>query len=164
MNIGSNDPTALQDSALSSLVEGIQHMHLNPGDGPRNTHHASAQPHINAIRSEEILRATLDQLQTCGDVLRPPFNDDLQHVEATVSQVQLAMEKLARSPASHSEAVDALRREVQQKLNNVQSRLVELQNLSYFKEPLYFVSGMWLCFFVVCNANLCYRSSLRCTH
>ena len=168
MNIGSENPTALRESTPSSLVEGIQRMHLNPGGaGPRNTRHASdkqAQPHINALRSEEMLLAALDQLQTCGDVLRPPFNDDLRHIEATVRRVQLALEKVARSPASHSEAADVLRREVQQKLNSVQSCLVELQNLSYLKEPFYFVSGMWLCFFVVCNANLCYRSSLRCTH
>ena len=143
-------------------------MHFNPdGAGPGNAHHTShkqAQPHINAIHSEEMLLTALDQLQTCGDVLHLPFNDDLQHIEATVRWVQLALEKVAHSPASHSEAADVLRREVQQKLNSIQSHLVELQNLSYLKEPFYFVLGMWLCFFVVCNANLCYRSSLRCTH
>ena len=161
MNISSNNLTAFQESTPSSLVEGIQHMHLNPdGAGPWNTCHTSdkqAQPHINAIHSEEMLLAVLDQLQTCGDVLHPPFNDDLQHIEATVRWVQLALEKVACSPASHSEAANIFHHEVQQKLNSVQSHLVELQNLSYLKEPSYFVLGMWLCFFVVCNTNLCYR-------
>ena len=81
MNIGSDNPTALQESTPSSLVEGA---------GPWNSHHASdkqAQPHINAIRSEEMLLAALDQLQTCGNVLCPPFNDDLWHIEATVRWV-----------------------------------------------------------------------------
>ena len=91
MNIGSDNPTALWESTPSSLVEGIQCMHLNPDSaGPWNTRHASdkqAQPHINAICSEEMLLAALDQLQTCGNVLRPPFNDDLWHIEATVRWV-----------------------------------------------------------------------------
>ena len=91
MHVGNASSTVSQEDSLTSLAEGIQHMHLSPhhskpqsGEGASCKH---TRPHINSIHSEEILHAALDQLQSCTDHLCHPLNsDDRQHVEDTVSK------------------------------------------------------------------------------
>ena len=165
MHVSNASSAVSQEDSLTSLAESVQHMHLSPhhskpqsGEGASHKH---TRPHINFVHSEEILRAALDQLRSCTDRLCHPLDsDDRRHVEDTVSRVQQAVDNLARKPASRSDAVEILSHEVQQKLSHIQSRLVELQNLSDVQEPLYFETGMWLSFLVFQHSKLCCRSPL----
>ena len=72
--------------------------------------------------------------------------DDLHHVEDTIRQVQQAVDSLAKKPASRSDVVDVLSHEVQQKLDHIHNRLMELRNISDLNEPLYYETSKRLSF------------------
>ena len=51
-----------------------------------------------------------------------------------------------KKPASCSDVVDVLSHEVQQKLDRIHNRLMELQNISDLNEPLYYETSKQLSF------------------
>ena len=139
-----------EDSGTSQVDE-LRRMHPSPrlpeplAAGQASRKHKRV--HVNATRSEKILRVALDQLQSCADHLcRPCKGDDLRHVEDTIRQVQQAVDSLAKKPASRSDVVDVLSHEVQQKLDRIHNHLMELRNISDLNEPLYYETSKRLSF------------------